>query len=91
MRPQKINNREGQAYCGGKKIEGKYANFFKVGYNAFEFVMDFGQFYPGTDEAELSVRVITSPFYAKAFLTTLKESMAAYERTYGAIEKDEAL
>lgn len=73
------------------KLEGKYANFINVGHNAYEFLFDFGQSFSENDEAELSVRVITSPFYAKAFLTTLKESIAAYERTYGTIEKDEAL
>jgi len=73
------------------KIEGKYANYINVGHNAYEFLFDFGQSFSENDEAELSVRVITSPFYAKAFLTTLKESIAAYERTYGIIEKDEAL
>jgi len=30
------------------KIEGRYANYFKVGHNAFEFVLDFGQYYPET-------------------------------------------
>jgi len=73
------------------KLEGKYANYINVGHNAYEFLFDFGQSFSENDEAELSVRVITSPFYAKAFLTTLKESIAAYERTYGTIEKDEAL
>ena len=87
MRPQKINNRKGQAYCGGKKIEGKYANFFKVGYNAFEFVMDFGQFYPGTDEAELYTRIITSPFYAKKLLVTLLESIDQFEQIHGVIKE----
>jgi hypothetical protein len=89
MRPQKINNREGQAYCGGKKIEGKYANFFKVGYNAVEFVMDFGQFYPETDEAELYTRIITNPCYAKVLLQTLQESIELYENIYGAIDQIE--
>lgn len=41
------------------KLEGRYANYFKVGHNAFEFVLDFGQFYPGSEKAELCTRIIT--------------------------------
>ena len=33
--------------------EGKYANYFAVGYNAHEFIFDFGQDYSGNDQAEL--------------------------------------
>ena len=73
-----------------KKLEGRYANYFAVGYNAHEFIFDFGQNYSENDQAELSIRVVTSPFYARAFLATLKESIATYERTYGTIENGEA-
>jgi hypothetical protein len=31
-------------------LEGKYANYFKVGHNAFEFILDFGQLYLETQE-----------------------------------------
>ena len=58
-----------------EKLEGKYANYFKVGHNAFEFVIDFGQYYPETDEAELYTRVITNPPYAKALLKILQDSI----------------
>jgi len=75
MECQKINNHEGRASLERKKIEGKYANYFKVGHNAFEFVIDFGQYYPGTDQAELYTRIITSPAYAKTLIETLRESI----------------
>jgi hypothetical protein len=68
------------------KLEGKYANYFKVGHNAFEFVIDFSQFYPESEEAELYTRVITNPRYAKALLETLKESIEQYEQEFGAIK-----
>lgn len=73
---------------GEKKFEGRYANYFKVGHNAFEFVLDFCQFYPGigeTEKAELCTRIITSPSYAKNLLDTLRESIEQYEKTYGKI------
>jgi len=87
MKYPKSNRHEDKAPGFSQKTEGRYANYFKVGHNAFEFVLEFGQYYRETDEAELSIRVVTIPFYAREFLTTLKESIATYERTYGAIEK----
>ena len=32
-----------------QNLQGRYANYFKVGHNAFEFVFDLGQYY-GDDE-----------------------------------------
>ena len=72
----------------GRKLEGRYANYFKVGHNAFEFVLDFGQFYQGSEKAELCTRIVTSPVYANAFLETHRESIDRYELTFGAIQKD---
>ncbi len=68
-------------------LEGKYANFFKVGHNAFEFVIDFGQYYPENDRAELYTRIITSPAYAKTLLQTLSNAIDKYEKAFGAIER----
>ena len=66
MRNQKIKNPKGKIFQGGAKIEGKYANYFKVGYNAFEFLFDFGQQYSETEEGKLYTRIVTSPCYAKS-------------------------
>jgi hypothetical protein len=67
------------------KLVGKYANQFKIGHNAVEFVIDFGQYFPENEEAELCVRIITSPFYAKNFLETLQQSIHQYEDSFGPI------
>jgi hypothetical protein len=69
-------------------LEGRYANYFKVGHNAFEFVIDFGQYYPESEEAELYTRIITSPFYAKDLSRILNDSIIQHEKTYGTISKD---
>ena len=71
------------------KLEGQYTNYFKVGHNAYEFVIDFGQYYPENDQAELCTRIITSPAYAKSLLETLRESINQYETKYGSISKDD--
>ena len=61
--------------------KGRYANYFEVGHNAFEFVLDFGQFYSESKQAQLHTRIITGPAYAKALLETLRRSIDRYEQT----------
>jgi hypothetical protein len=63
-----------------ERLDGKYANYFEVGHNAYEFVIDFGQYYSENEEAELCIRIITSPAYAKVLLRTLQESIKQYEQ-----------
>ena len=72
---------------GKKKIEGSYANYFKVGHNAFEFVIDFGQYYTGNEEAELCQRIVTGPVYAKKLLKILEQSVQQYESSFGMIKE----
>ncbi len=72
------------------RINGRYANFFKVGHNAFEFVIDFGQIYHGEgDRAKFHTRIITNPFHAKAFLEALLNSIDQYQRAFGTIVEDD--
>ena len=68
------------------ELEGRYANYFKVGHNAVEFLLDFGQFHAGNAEVHFHTRIISIPVYAKALLQTLGESIAQYEQTFGAID-----
>jgi len=63
-------------------LEGRYANYFKIGYNAFEFVIEFGQYYSENEEAELYNRIITSPTYAKELLRILADSVSQYKKKY---------
>lgn len=66
-------------------LEGRYANFFKVGYSAFEFVFDFGQLYTGDQTGPVHTRVITSPFHAKVLVKLLRDSINQHEQTFGTI------
>lgn len=63
----------------------RYANYFKVGHNAFEFLLDFGQSYGQSGEAAPHTRIVTTPVYAKTFAQTLQEAIARYEQVFGAI------
>lgn len=79
-----------------EKIEGKYVNFFKVGYNADVFVIDYYQIFPEDNETEASnqqktaqqfrndpkCRIITSPSDAKNLMEQLKLSIIEYEKDY---------
>lgn len=70
-------------------LEGKYVNYFKVGHNAFEFVLDFGQSYVENQEPQLHTRIVTSPAYARAFLETLRDSVEQYERNFTGSSSDD--
>lgn len=78
---------ESQESQAADQIEARYANYFKVGYNALEFLLDFGQFYPESERPRLHTRIVTSPTYAKALLEILRESVVQYEEEFGVIQK----
>ena len=86
MQTRKAKKSKGKVSECNKGIEGRYANFFKVGYNAFEFVIDFGQNYSEKNEAELFNRVILAPAFAKALHAALKDSIKKYEKKFGKIK-----
>jgi hypothetical protein len=65
--------------------EGRYANYFKIGYNAFELIIDCGQCYADKKTPQLHTRIITSPGYGKALLNTLRVSLDEYEKCYGRV------
>ncbi len=69
--------------------EGRYSNFFKVGHNAYEFVIDFGQSYADDPDREsIHSRVVTSPAYAKRLLMTLQDAVVLHEAKFGRIADD---
>ena len=67
------------------KTIASYANYLVVGHNAFEFVIDFGQMYEGSDEAQMHTRIVTTPVHAKAMLETLRTAINGFETTHGSI------
>lgn len=80
----------GEAPPGSGELEARYVNYFHVGHNAFEFLVDFGQFYPEAGTAQLHTRIVTGPAYAKALAETLAAAIHRYEATFGAIPKEGA-
>ena len=72
-------------------MEGRYVNYFEIGHNAFEFILNFGQFYDGEAEATQHTRIVTSPVYAKRLSGVLQRALSQYEASYGRVaDVDEA-
>jgi hypothetical protein len=65
------------------KPEARYANYFQIGQNASEFILQFGLFYTDETEPLLHTRIITSPTYAKTLIGLLQEAMEKHENQRG--------
>ena len=78
---------ENNASINDSDINGRYANYLKVGFNAFEFVLDFSQQFSENEKLAWYTRIITNPVYAKAFSEVLRKSVEQYENVYGTISE----
>lgn len=65
--------------------QARYTNYFEVGHNALEFIVDFGQYHPETTTAQCHTRIVTGPAYAKLLARLLTESIKRHETEYGTI------
>ncbi len=70
--------------------EGRYANHFHIGFNAFEVVLQFGQFYEGNSKPVMHTTIITSPAYAESLLQLLSGSLAQYKKSFGELRNGAA-
>ena len=68
-------------------LEGRYANDFRIGFNAHEFLLEFGQLQPEHegDEGRYHTRIVIMPANTQRLLAVLQESTEAYERSFGVI------
>jgi hypothetical protein len=69
----------------GDEREGRYANHFHIGHNAFEVILEFGQFYEGEKQALMHTRIVTFPANTEMLLHLLSDALAQYESTFGPI------
>jgi hypothetical protein len=70
----------------GEPLEGKYANYFEIGYTKFEIFVDFGQFDPERQLPLRHTRMVLTPASARKLLGMLGEVMARYEMEVGPAE-----
>lgn len=71
-----------------EQVIARYANYFEIGHNAAEFIVDFGQAYSQSEKCQVHTRIVTSPPYAKALQRLLEKSITRYEQVYGEIIED---
>jgi hypothetical protein len=66
-----------------------YVNYFEVGHNPFEFLMDLGQYHPGSTELDgriaIHTRIAIAPPYAKMLSELLSRAVAEHENQHGQI------
>jgi hypothetical protein len=67
------------------RLLAKYANWFNIGHNNFEFLLEFGQFHAADAEPLVHTRIVLGPAYAQALAKLLNESMESYEQAFGPI------
>jgi hypothetical protein len=66
-----------------------YVNYFEVGHNPFEFLLDLGQYHPGSSESEgciaIHTRIAFAPTYAKMLSDLLARAINEHESQHGKI------
>jgi hypothetical protein len=61
--------------------EGRYANFFQIGHNAFEFLIEFGQ--QEDVESAIHTRIYVSPQYARVLAKLMSDTLQQHEKMFG--------
>jgi hypothetical protein len=69
-------------------LTSRYSNCFRIGFNAYEFIFDFGQHHLPEKE-HMHTRIVTSPTYAERFSALLQESMGDHASKYSPPENGE--
>jgi hypothetical protein len=65
-----------------KPHEFRYANYFEIGFNRHEVIIDCGQYYPGDAAPLIHTRLITTPVYAERLLDLLQDSLQKRKLEY---------
>ena len=63
----------------------RYANYFEIGHNPYEFLIDFGQFQPEAANVLRHTRIIFGPTHAKLLEHMLHDAVQRYEVENGVI------
>lgn len=63
----------------------RYTNYFEVGHNACEFLINFGQFQPESAEVALHTRIAVGPIHAKLLAEMLWDAVRQHEADNGPI------
>lgn len=69
--------------------EGIYSNLAIITHSNSEFIIDYIRIMPGIPKAKVKARIVLTPQHAKRLLKALKENVARFEASNGAIEDTE--
>ncbi len=67
------------------EIDAQYANYFYVGQNAFEVMLEFGQHYENESTPQMHTRIVTAPAYAEQLCNLLHKALAEHKKDFGVI------
>lgn len=67
------------------RIEGRYANYLEIGFNAAEFVLDFGQLFRDAGLPSVHTRIVTNPAHMQSFHELVQGCLRSYRAQYGPI------
>ncbi len=65
-----------------KDIQVIYVATFKIGYDTYKFVVDFGSTLPADDTPKFTTRIIMSPDSARAFVNAFELSIKEYAERF---------
>lgn len=71
----------------GRDPHGQYANYFDVGVNANELVIDFGQFYGRGTQPTVHTRIVMTAAYGRELLAMLTRSMSELDSHAAAADR----
>jgi hypothetical protein len=77
--------RKARHNAAGDGPEAHYSNYFQVGFNAFEVIVEFGQHHEGAKQPRIHTRIVAAPPYAQVLMGLLKNALAEYEQKFGPI------
>ena len=81
-----------RASGAGDGLEGRYANYFEIGHNAFEFILDFGQSYfeePGP-RTQIHSRIVISASYIKMLQEVLQRAISQHGQRFDHVLEEAA-
>lgn len=73
---------------GNEEARELYANYFRVGFNLSEFLLDFGRHFEDGPDVFYQ-RIITAPLQAKELSALLVQSLCSYEERFGIIRESD--
>jgi hypothetical protein len=69
----------------GRAPLARYVNYFEVGQNAYEFLVDFGQYQPETQGVVLHTRIALGPTHAKLLAGLMSRALECHETEHGPV------